>query len=146
MHQSPPALSFFRRLVPVFVALALAACGDEGTPAQADAVIGADLSDATAALDQGDGGPQPPDVTDADILYAGYLCERDEECSTGICYGLSTPQGAFEPKRCQTSCLQLNDFRKYCDTDRDCCDGRCCIDCGPKEGICVPTIDLDTAN
>ena len=146
MHQSSPAFSFARCITAVFVAMAFTACGDEEPQGQADAVVGSDLGDATAALDHRDGGPQPSDVSDADVLYAGYLCERDDECSTGLCYGISTPQGAFEPKRCQTSCLQLNDFRRYCDSDRDCCDGRCCIDCGPKEGICVPTLDVDTAN
>lgn len=81
--------------------------------------------------------PKPRDAGGEDILYPGAPCEVDEDCSTGLCFGRATPQGAFEPQVCQLACLALNDFRHYCDSHSDCCSGRCCLDCGPKEGLCV---------
>jgi hypothetical protein len=77
------------------------------------------------------------DIEDEEILYPGNSCGGDDQCSTGLCYGLATPQGAFEAPKCQSICLGLNDFNRYCDSDDDCCKGRCCIDCGAREGLCV---------
>jgi len=81
--------------------------------------------------------PKPQDARGEDILYPGAPCQADEDCSTGLCFGRATPQGAFEPQVCQLACLALNDFRHYCDSHSDCCSGRCCLGCGPKEGLCV---------
>jgi hypothetical protein len=110
-----------------------------------------DLDDATGLSDTFDGdlasldirmdhGPRPHDATDAEILYPGYPCDADEACSTGLCYGSASPQGAFEQARCQLACLGLNDFGSYCDSHDDCCSGRCCLDCGPKRGLCTLTL------
>jgi hypothetical protein len=77
------------------------------------------------------------DSADVEVLYPGYACGSDDQCSTGLCYGTATQQGAFEPAKCQTQCLDTFDFSKYCDSDDDCCKGRCCIGCGAREGLCV---------
>lgn len=75
--------------------------------------------------------------TDEEVIYPGHPCGGDQQCSTGLCYGLATPQGAFETPRCQTFCLGLSDFARYCDSDDDCCSGSCCVGCGAREGLCV---------
>jgi hypothetical protein len=126
--------------------VSVAACGDETVPAANDTLSGSDLADAASPLDQADGSFTIPDALSGDISFVGYECERDDECSTGYCYGASTAQGAFEAKRCQSKCLEINDFRRYCDSDRDCCSGRCCIGCGAKEGLCVLTISGGTGD
>ena len=116
--------------------LALGACGDESGPA-IEIADGA-LTDATDTGDAALG--DSVDATDAvevDILYPGYLCDEDDRCSTGLCYGTATSQGFFEPPQCQSQCLAPFDFLHYCDSDDDCCRGRCCVDCGAQEGLCV---------
>ncbi len=118
---------------------ALVACdGGEG-----GSVDGDDIETSTSPLEDGgvsDGevGPEEiADTEDEEILYPGYPCGGDQQCSTGLCYGLATSQGAFEAPRCQSVCLEVNDFRRYCDSDDDCCKGRCCVGCGAREGLCV---------
>jgi len=116
--------------------LALGACGDDAGPD-----VGHEdgpLSDVSDAKDS-DTTPEVADTTldTADILYPGFLCDEDQACSTGLCYGTATSQGFFEPAKCQARCLEAFDFLHYCDSDDDCCRGRCCIDCGPQEGLCV---------
>jgi hypothetical protein len=132
------------------MALAAAGCGDAGEPSGApDTTPDASVADVVAPLPDADAAVSADgatDVEDEEVLYVGYLCERDDECSTGYCYGVATPQGAFEPAECQIGCLQLNDFRRYCDSDRDCCSGRCCLDCGAKEGLCVLALPSGTEN
>jgi len=115
---------------------ALAACGDDSGPVT---VTDAALTDVTDTSSTGtDAGPKDVvDAVEADILYPGYLCLDDEACSTGLCYGAATSQGFFEPAKCQTRCLDLFDFLHYCDSDDDCCRGRCCVDCGAQAGLCV---------
>jgi len=126
------------------VLFALGACDDDG-PA-----IGPDIETSVGPLEDGtslpdvDAQTRPPETiadsaeeAEADILYPGNPCGGDNQCSTGLCYGLATPQGAFEKPKCQAACLQLDDFERYCDSDDDCCKGRCCIDCGAREGLCI---------
>jgi len=121
--------------------LALMACGEDAGPSPSDDVTTPETSEDTrpadAVAEVEDADTTAGDVEDVEVLFPGYLCENDAQCSTGYCYGTATPQGAFEPAVCQLNCLQLNDFRRYCNSDRDCCSGRCCIDCGAKEGLCV---------
>ncbi|MCC6620985.1 MAG: hypothetical protein IT385_07005 [Deltaproteobacteria bacterium] len=116
------------------ILLALAACGDDGGPSVAvtDAAL-TDGADATTS----DTGVDVLDAVEVDILYPGYLCGDDESCSTGLCYGTATSQGFFEPAKCQTRCLEIFDYLHYCDSDDDCCRGKCCKDCGPQEGLCL---------
>jgi len=120
--------------VVAMLALALAACDDGG------AVRVPDVEVTDGPLD---GGPSDSAVLDAldaeeaEVLYPGYLCGGDDQCSTGLCYGLAGAQGHFEPAKCQSICLALYDYNRYCDSDDDCCKGRCCVDCGPREGLCV---------
>jgi hypothetical protein len=120
----------------------LAGCPDD-TP-EPGAPDGAPVASADLAETPDDGrdprldvSPKPQDARGEDILYPGAPCQADEDCSTGLCYGRATPQGAFEPQACQLACLALNDFRHYCDSHSDCCSGRCCLGCGAKEGLCV---------
>ena len=125
------------------VLFALGACDDEG-----GVNVGPDIETAVGPLEDGTVAPDT-DATpaetiadaieeeEADILYPGNVCGGDNQCSTGLCYGLATPQGAFEKPKCQSLCLQLEDFGRYCDSDDDCCKGRCCVDCGSREGLCV---------
>lgn len=122
------------------LALAFAACGDDASPVDTDDAhdTGSDHDADTVDthdthLDDGDASKD----TEEDILYPGYLCNRNDHCSTGLCYGFANSQGAFEPAKCQTVCLELYDYNRYCDSDDDCCKGRCCLGCGPKEGLCV---------
>lgn len=96
---------------------------DQATGALADA-------GATTAT-EGDAGP------DIEIMYPGYHCAENSECSTGLCYGSATKQGVFEPASCQTACLPPMDFANYCDSNDDCCKGRCCLNCGSREGLCI---------
>jgi hypothetical protein len=126
-------------LVILFALVTGVGCGPDDAPQVSDLGGLADVGEADAGpLDvRVDHGPRPTDASDAEILYPGYPCEADEACSTGLCYGTATAQGAFEPAECQVACLGLNDFRHYCDSDRDCCSRRCCLDCGPKQGLCV---------
>lgn len=143
-------IAYSRSLLLAALALVAAGCGDAGDPATpVDGAPDAGITDTAGPLPDadvvgGDAVDAAVDTVDEEILYVGYLCERDEECSTGYCYGVSTPQGAFEPPECQVGCLQLNDFRRYCDSDRDCCSGRCCLDCGAKEGLCVLALPSGT--
>lgn len=74
---------------------------------------------------------------EVDILYPGNLCQEDDQCATGLCYGVATSQGFFEPAKCQTRCLDLFDYTRYCNSQADCCKGRCCIGCGGREGLCI---------
>ena len=127
-----------RSCAALFVLLA-AACDDADKTADVETTDGP-LVDATSAPDSEvtleDSSPSDTEE-DVEILYPGNPCGVDEQCSTGLCYGLATPQGAFEAPRCQSICLKLEDFARYCDSDDDCCKGRCCIGCGSREGLCV---------
>ncbi|MBL8788429.1 MAG: hypothetical protein JNJ59_26275 [Deltaproteobacteria bacterium] len=118
--------------------LSFAACGDDPAPADTDASddTATDLDTHDTHDTRSDDGDATAD-TDEDILYPGYLCNRNDHCSTGLCYGFANSQGAFEPAKCQTVCLELYDYNRYCDSDDDCCKGRCCLGCGAKEGLCV---------
>lgn len=140
-----------RSLLLAALALVATGCGDAVDPvAPVDGTPDVSIADVVAPLPDGDistaadSADAAEDILDEEVLYVGYLCERDDECSTGYCYGVATPQGAFEPAECQIGCLQLNDFRRYCDSDRDCCSGRCCLDCGAKEGLCVLALPSGT--
>ncbi len=120
--------------------LPIAACeSDAGVAQSEDVFIGA-LTDADS--------PYLPDLSIQDTegddgedavepSYPGNPCDRDEQCSTGLCYGRSSRQGFFEQSLCQTRCLALDDFSHYCDSDADCCAGTCCVGCGWREGLCV---------
>lgn len=115
---------------------ASAACGDDGPARDAEDV--ADTADTLAdslgdTIDDSEDG----DTAEVDILYPGNLCDADEQCATGLCYGTATSQGFFEPAKCQTGCLDLFNYNRYCNSDRDCCRGRCCVGCGSQEGLCV---------
>jgi|GEM_PF-1622702 len=137
----------YSSLVATAAALLLIACGEDGGPMVADAADSAELRDTSTEIpDTAIGEVHAADVSDVEILYPNNLCERDDECSTNYCYGVASPQGNFEPPRCQLGCLQLNDFRRYCDSDRDCCSGRCCLDCGAKEGLCVLALPSGTSD
>lgn len=119
--------------------LALGACDDDKGPGERDGETSLNPDDATS---QPDSDVTPESTSDAveeetDILYPGNPCGGDNQCSTGLCYGLATPQGSFEKPKCQSLCLQVEDFGRYCDSDDDCCKGHCCIDCGAREGLCV---------
>jgi hypothetical protein len=137
----PTPSSILTRLVALAFVLPTA-CAPEETPVAPDAAVDAavatpaepDVGYADIRLDHGQ---RPKDVTDEEVLYPGYPCDEDDACSTGLCYGSATLQGVFEPAECQTSCLGLNDFNHYCNSHTDCCSGRCCLDCGPKRGLCV---------
>lgn len=122
------------------LALTLGACGDDAaqpdTEVSADTTGEPDLLDTVDAHDTHDDGDAAADTAE-DVLYPGYLCNRNDHCSTGLCYGFANAQGAFEPAKCQTVCLELYDYNRYCDSDDDCCKGRCCLGCGAKEGLCV---------
>ncbi len=123
-------------LLAVVGLMGLAATGcDEAAPST-------DVDNATGPLEDGQTTPDTDtldaaDAVEVDILYPGYVCGEDDQCSTGLCYGTATAQGAFDPPKCQTKCLDTFDFSKYCDSDDDCCKGRCCIGCGSREGLCV---------
>lgn len=123
------------------VLLALGACGDDTVSAERDGETSVGpLEDATSHTDS-DATPEAIDdaveEVEADILYPGNPCGGDHQCSTGLCYGLATPQGSFEKPKCQSLCLQIEDFGRYCDSDDDCCKGHCCLGCGAREGLCV---------
>jgi hypothetical protein len=98
---------------------------DEDTPS---AEVTDTIADTRDTLDVGE---------DADILYPGNLCEEDEQCATGLCYGNATSQGFFEPAKCQAKCLDLFNYNRYCNSNADCCKGKCCIGCGSQEGLCI---------
>lgn len=114
------------------LSLALAACGDDA--AAPIGMIDGALSDAESTEVSG---TDADTVVEVDILYTGYPCAEDNACSTGLCYGKATAQGFFEPAQCQARCLEPFDFDHYCDSDLDCCHGHCCLDCGPKTGLCT---------
>ena len=127
----------FILLLLLIAALAAPACDDESAP-------GTDADVTSGDVDS----PYLPDtlVPDVDedaeadtveVIYPGHECQRDDQCSTGFCYGKATSQGFFEPTLCQTHCIALEDFTKYCTTDTDCCQGFCCRNCGWREGLCV---------
>lgn len=121
-----------RWLIPLIVLFA--ACGDDKAP-PADTTDTADteLEDTSVP----DAEPGDADTEEVDILYPGNLCDEDEQCATGLCYGSATSQGFFEPAKCQTRCLDLFVYNRYCNSDRDCCRGRCCVGCGAQEGLCT---------
>jgi hypothetical protein len=129
------------RILNLLLGLSLAACDDGGAassiaiPDAVDATIATDtaVSDSASLSEDLD----VVDASEVEVLYPGYTCGGDDQCSTGLCYGAATQQGAFEPAKCQTKCLDTFDFSKYCDSDDDCCKGRCCIGCGAREGLCV---------
>lgn len=106
-----------------------------------DVVATPDVASADGALE--DGGAldvedlDTVDAAEVEVLYPGYACGGDDQCSTGLCYGLASAQGHFEPPKCQSICLELMDYDRYCDSDDDCCKGRCCVGCGAREGLCV---------
>ena len=132
--------SHIQRVGPwLFAALIFVGCGDESQP-QDDTT---EPSDTSAPVDtDADVVDTTEDTVDADteeveVRYAGHLCDSDEQCATGLCYGTATSQGFFEPPKCQTRCLDLFDYTRYCNSDSDCCKGRCCLGCGGKEGLCT---------
>lgn len=118
--------------------LVLVGCGDESSPAadtgDTNGPIDSDTADTTSDTE---GETSDADTAEVDILYPGNLCDEDEQCATGLCYGNATSQGFFEPAKCQSRCLDLFDYTRYCDSDRDCCKGRCCLGCGGQEGLCI---------
>ncbi len=122
--------------------LASLACGDT-SPVSTETIDVADEI-GEVRLDGSDSDVTPIETIDdvaeaeAEVIFPGHPCGGDNQCSTGLCYGIATPQGAFETPKCQTLCLGLEDFARYCDSDDDCCAGSCCIGCGPREGLCVP--------
>jgi len=120
----------------VFALLVLVGCGDESRPVSdtgdTSGPIDSDTSDTTSDTETSDA-----DTAEVDILYPGNLCDEDEQCATGLCYGNATSQGFFEPAKCQSRCLDLFDYTRYCDSDSDCCKGRCCLGCGGQEGLCI---------
>lgn len=122
----------------VFGLLVLVGCGDESAPpsdtGDTSGPIDSDTTDTT--LDTGTE-TSDADTAEVDILYPGNLCDEDEQCATGLCYGNATSQGFFEPAKCQSRCLDLFDYTRYCDSDSDCCKGRCCLGCGGQEGLCI---------
>jgi len=124
------------------LALAFAACGDDGDASDHDTqgpdVTSPYLPDTFApdATGNGDGG----DVNGEDApppRFPGEPCDSGDQCSTGYCYGKATNQGFFEQSLCQVNCIGLEDFAKYCVADGDCCQGRCCVGCGWRQGLCV---------
>lgn len=124
-----------RTLLGLALIALLSACEGDDTSATPD-VESAD----GALLDGGSLDSEALDAVDAEeveVLYPGYLCGGDDQCSTGLCYGLASSQGHFEPPKCQSICLDLYDYDRYCDSDDDCCKGRCCVGCGAREGLCV---------
>ena len=104
-------------------ALDASSLGDVSSPYESDNFVADDAvaSDDTAI---------PP-------IYPGHPCDADTQCSTGLCWGATTTQGAFQHKVCQLRCVPTEDFTKFCDSDSDCCEGRCCLGCGGREGLCV---------
>ncbi len=135
-----------RTLISLFVcslvSIASLACGDESSPADGETVDATQETQTEIRPDGSDSDVVPNETTDdvaaeAEVIYPGHPCRGDNQCSTGLCYGIATPQGAFESPRCQTLCLGLEDFARYCNSDDDCCAGTCCIGCGAREGLCV---------
>lgn len=131
--------SHIQRVGPwLFAALMLWGCGNDSQP-QDDT----ETSDTSAPVDtDADVVDTTEDTVDVDteeveVRYAGHPCDADEQCATGLCYGSATSQGFFEPPKCQTRCLDLFDYTRYCNSDSDCCKGRCCLGCGGKEGLCT---------
>jgi hypothetical protein len=112
-------------------------CG--GEDGQAPGETDGTLADGEVSTPDGIG--EARDARDAseevDVLYPGNLCLEDGQCATGLCYGVATSQGFFEPAMCQTRCLDLFDYTRYCNSNADCCKGRCCIGCGSREGLCT---------
>ncbi len=129
--------------MPLFVLVP--ACGDDdGVASDGDATVQPDDGVSGPLDSDGDASDQDAnDTAEADTvepIYPGNPCETDEECSTGLCYGAATKQGAFEPAECQTACLQPLDWDSYCNSDADCCGSNsCCLGCGEQEGLCLIT-------
>lgn len=122
----------------LLLAAGLAAC-DDGAPASLGGGDALAAGDATSPYGpehfQRDALSAVPDAPTP--VYPGHPCEQDDQCSTGLCWGAASSQGAFLPKTCQLACVPGEDFSKFCDSDADCCDGRCCLGCGAREGLCV---------
>lgn len=123
----------------LFVAVMAPGCDGDVTPGPDADVVSGDVDSPylpdTLAPDAGDTDDDAGDTVEP--IYPGHECQQDEQCSTGLCYGKATSQGFFEPTLCQTRCIALNDFSKYCTSDNDCCEGFCCRKCGWREGLCV---------
>jgi hypothetical protein len=132
-----------RRCLPlILLCLTLAAAGCED-----DASADIDTAEDTIVLS--DTRPTNPYLADSAVddttpsddttepIFVGKPCERDADCTTGRCYGKATAQGSFEQAVCQDGCVLQEDFSLYCDSDADCCNGTCCIDCGFQRGLCV---------
>jgi hypothetical protein len=122
-------------LVPAWAAMV----GCDATDAPAVDTMADVIDHATGALaDASTASDSAADTTaDIEIMYPGYQCTANSDCSTGLCYGSATKQGVFEPASCQTVCLPPMDFANYCDSNDDCCRGRCCLNCGAREGLCI---------
>jgi len=123
-------------LVTSLLALVTPACdGGPGAVDDADATVGGDVSSPYEADNL-----QTDTAVDEDApapVYPGHPCDEDDQCSTGLCWGDVTTKGHFKDKLCQLRCVPTEDFDRYCDSDADCCEGRCCLGCGPREGLCV---------
>ncbi len=117
--------------------IGLTACGDDEV-APSDA---SDTRDTAQPLEDADVIDDTEDTADAgediEIRYPGNLCDEDQQCATGLCYGNATSQGFFEPAKCQIKCLDLFNYNRYCDSNSDCCKGKCCLGCGGQEGLCI---------
>ena len=84
-----------RSLLGLALIALLSACEGDDTSVTPD-VESAD----GALLDGGSLDSEALDAVDAEeveVLYPGYLCGGDDQCSTGLCYGLASSQGHFEP-------------------------------------------------
>lgn len=115
----------------------LAACGDdEVTPGDTSDTV-SPIEDVDTIEDTEDTANTVDTSEDIEIRYPGNLCDEDQQCATGLCYGNATSQGFFEPTKCQTKCLDLFNYNRYCDSNSDCCKGKCCLGCGGQEGLCI---------
>lgn len=114
-------------------------CGDDAAGSDLEDVTNGTHSDVVNPYDPDNFAPDTAEVDDdaPEPIYPGHPCDDDDVCSTGLCWGTATSQGAFNPRVCQTRCITIEDYGKYCDSDSDCCSGRCCVGCGPQEGLCL---------
>jgi len=115
--------------------LAAPACDDGGASPSAPADAVGDVQSPYAAENFTADTRPADDATTP--LYPGHVCDTDDECSTGLCWGKATAQGHFLDKVCQLECVAREDFSTWCDSDADCCEGHCCVGCGAREGLCV---------